>query len=250
MKVAEILEKGAEFLMGLAQLARMVPELDARVKALEEQSSPPEQDGDKEPEQGDGGSADPEPEQGGDGGGDGATDPKAITADPDTWPLREPDLSSRKILKRKKYDVDDVDRAIVAAVLATDPDDATWNEDRKKIAKVRRLILKQIDGLHAAHSRANGNGGGGGADPVYTHVPATWPTRPPKQVHPDGYPPRGAQNYDSDQTDLAIALAVRKHAPNDWSTLRFEIAKARQLTTQQVAELGARITRLGLLDAA
>ncbi len=75
-----------------------------------------------------------------------------------------------------------------------------------------------------------------------THDPATWPARAAKNGAE--FPPKGAKEYDSDETDLAIVQAILDEGDNDlYQELRRQVAITRRLTGQQVAELKARITR-------
>lgn len=83
----------------------------------------------------------------------------------------------------------------------------------------------------------------GPVEPVaITHEPDTWPKR--EALHPDNdIPPRNKKEYEVDETDFEILLAVLAHNKSDYDALRLTIARVRRLTTQQVAWLRARYTR-------
>jgi hypothetical protein len=239
MQIIDLLRKWGGTLTGLAELlesAERVPELERRIGVLEARGNTPAQP-----------APEPEDEEGANTGGGEAepVDLSTITHDPATWPTREA-KTAKTVPTRKEYDVDEVDHHIVKVV--AEHEGSELLECRDSVASIRRLSHMQLAGILSHHSRAT-NGGGEGT-PSYTHNPETWPRREAKAEYEDGHPPRGQTDYQPDEVDLAIALAVRRHAPDQWPTLRMEICKARQLTPQQTAWLGAKITREGLLDAA
>jgi len=189
--------------------------------------------------------SEPEPEAVGqdDGSGSDDVDPvdlSSITFDPATWPRREA-KNAMTFPKRPEYEVDEVDHHIVRVMAEHEGSD--WNECRDSIAVARCLSRMQLAGILSHHSRAVN---GGSEAPDYTHNPATWPKREPKAEYPDGFPHKGQIDYAPDEVDMEIAIAVRRHASDQWPALRLEICKVRQLTRQQTAWLGAHITRKGL----
>lgn len=113
------------------------------------------------------------------------------------------------------------------------------------LIRATREIPSLTQRLGALEARM-GNGGTESC-PLYTANPATWPPREARNGA--SAPPRGRKEYNSDEIDLEIAKAILRLAPDSWDTLRVEMARVRRLTTQQVAELKARITRLKLLAA-
>ena len=177
--------------------------MEQRLSALESQGNTPEQP-----------APEPEDEEGANAGG-GEPEPvdlSAITHDPATWPTREAKTAST-IPTRKEYDVDEVDHHIVKIV--AEHEGSEWLECRDSVASIRRLSRMQLAGILSHYSRTT-NGGGGA--PSYTHNPETWPRREASAEYEAGHPPRGQTDYTPDEVDLAIALAVRRHAPGDWAT--------------------------------
>lgn len=77
-----------------------------------------------------------------------STSSSAITDDPSTWPQRTP-RSGYGVPTRKEYEINDLDREIVEAVIVA----GRWDDLRVEISKIRRLARQQVAGIKAVRNR-------------------------------------------------------------------------------------------------
>ncbi len=111
------------------ELARRVPQLEARIAELESQRPAAQ-------------------------AGAATKPPLAITTDPDSWPRRaSKGNGSLPTQGRIEYAANEVDLEIAKVILRRAP--GTWKEVRLDIARIRRLTPQQVAELKARITRHN-----------------------------------------------------------------------------------------------
>ncbi len=255
MDLIDVLKLTIDSLTQAVTILQKIDEHDRRLSALETQGHQPDRnqrDAPASSTQGDGeGGDEPSPETDNESDSE-PVDLSTITADPSTWPLRDTHLSNRCILKGMVHRPNDIDRTIIAILRTMDLTDEQGTTLRNKMARLRRLTLKQIRSLSASWTRANPSDpdDDAGNPPVHTHDPRTWTKRPVLVIRNEGFPPVGTKDYpEVDEVDMGIMIAIMRHVDDDrvlWKELKMAFCKARQLNPQQAAGLKAVISREGL----
>ncbi|PJA45199.1 hypothetical protein CO174_04515 [Candidatus Uhrbacteria bacterium CG_4_9_14_3_um_filter_50_9] len=121
---------------------------------------------------------------------------------------------------------------------------------RDQVCERFGLTPEQVAGVLAGVTRRNGNGvldepaiRPTSVEPIedalgITHNPETWPTRVIALGGSHTKPPKmGRKEYEIDDTDKMIVIAVLEHDPESWNTVRHEIALKRRLLGQQLGKL-------------